>query len=201
MVSASSSKMQGNLADDPSVASLISRRREGLHSLLNDLQSDNPLSVPDRPHPAPPVLHPVQNNVVVEQPAPAPKIVEPEVLAPVSVEAKAPLEEPANKEAPEPQRAPDVRDDLPRDPQSHLSQEMSRSIADSEPRGRGRPLKSKTHKSETSYSLDPDLIKNLRILAAKQQIRLGRTVSTSEIVEKLLVESIALIKDDVILEV
>lgn len=200
MVSASSSKMQGNLADDPSVASLISRRREGLHSLLNDLQSDNPLSVPDRPHPAPPVLHPVQNNVVVEQPAPAPKIVEPEVLAPVSVEAKAPLEEPANK-TPEPPQPPVVRDDLQRDPQTHLSQEMSRSIADREPRGRGRPLKSKTHKSETSYSLDPDLIKNLRILAAKQQIRLGRTVSTSEIVEKLLVESIALIKDDVILEV
>lgn len=200
MVSASSSKMQGNLADDPSVASLISRRREGLHSLLNDLQSDNPLSVPDRPHPAPPVLHPVQNNVVVEQPTPAPKIVEPEVLAPVSVEAKAPLEEPANK-TPEPPQPPVVRDDLQRDPQTHLSQEMSRSIADSEPRGRGRPLKSKTHKSETSYSLDPDLIKNLRILAAKQQIRLGRTVSTSEIVEKLLVESIALIKDDVILEV
>ncbi len=219
MGSASANKLSsGNLLDDPKVASMM-KRRENLESMLSDLKDENPLVAPDRPHPAPPtVLQPQVPPVALQSAvAPAQDLAPTAALqtehAPLSAgESSTALVQQPSIQAPETPTPPVLTADTEartpanngeqlRETDEFVGEPMARSITEAEPRGRGRPLKSKTHKSETSYSLDPDLIKNLRILAAKQQIRLGRTVSTSEIVEVLLSKAMQLVEDDVVLAV
>jgi hypothetical protein len=54
-------------------------------------------------------------------------------------------------------------------------------------------------KTETSYSLSPETVKRIRDLAAYNQIRLGRSVSGSEIAEYLLIQAFKTIVDNEVL--
>jgi hypothetical protein len=219
MGSASANKLQGgDPMNDPSVARLL-KRKAGLADLLQDLQEgENPLSVPDRPHPTPPKIvvpepertpqavvgaqasvpaelpsgeisegasaasvilerEPEQNIPPAAQPSQAP-LSQAEELQTMSIDARAPAQE--------------LPSTLPIQPpmDQATGEQMSRSIVETEPRGRGRPIKARAHKSETSFSLDPELIRELRKESARRQYESGLTVSTSEVVEELLMSGL-----------
>lgn len=219
MGSASANKLQGgDPMNDPSVTRLM-KRKAGLADLLQDLQEgENPLSVPDRPHPTPPKI------VVPEPERTLQEVVGPQASVPLelpSVEiseetsaVSAVLEkepEQAKPPAAQPLQAPmtqaeelqtmsidarapaqELPSALPIQPPMDQAAggQMSRSIVETEPRGRGRPIKARAHKSETSFSLDPELIRELRKESARRQYESGLTVSTSEVVEELLMSGL-----------
>jgi hypothetical protein len=221
MGSASANKLQsGDNLSDPKIARLM--KRSNLEDILSDMQDDNPLTGPDRPHAPPPVVvatasappaHEPQvlashgatlNSTTADvspqslapaaqtPPAQTPVVIEPAASVDLAAPATSAILEEAKAPQPEPPVSPPLDEAADREA-------MSRTISQEEPRGRGRPLKAKNHKSETSYSLDPELIIKLRKLSAAQQMRLGRTVSTSEIVEILLNKALQQITDDVVL--
>jgi hypothetical protein len=219
MGSASANKLQGgDPLNDPKVATLL-KRKAGLAHLLEDLQSgENPLSVPDRPHPIPPKMvipeteRVIQETILTEAAAidtaatgivsSQPGLQQAHVntsthLAEVaSIETQQAPSTPVTLNQPivsssEPDETQVLVQDLQQQTNQTLDQtatgQMSRSIVEPEPRGRGRPLKARAHKSETSFSLDPELIRELRKESARRQWESGLTVSTSEVVEELLV--------------
>lgn len=182
-------------ASDPAVTAMLANRTDSkarLAQMMAEIHEDNPLNAPDRPLPAPPI----SKAAPTSQPLAAPIEVAPTVAVVEAASAQ------SSDEQPEPsQSVPFEAKAEPQSPVDNSSAMIDETSHEIPYQGRGRPrISAEKRRTETSYTLAPDLIVALRRLAAHNQLRLGRTVSTSEVVEHLIRSAMKEIKDNVVLQ-
>lgn len=193
---------------DPKLAAILGTqpKKARLQNLLSQVaQSTNPIAEPDRPLPPAEELR----RAALEMSQPKANL--PEFLAraeTVSGDFAASGVPSAVTEPKVDSLVPSVSEP-PRNLEPTISTEGAAVIRDEvsvslkgpeeQPSSRGRPRMGDVRKTETSYSLSPETVKRIRDLAAYNQIRLGRSVSGSEIAEYLLMQAFKTIVDNEVL--
>lgn len=175
---------------DPKLAAMLSTQQKSkrLQALLSQVAETNPMTEPDRPLPPAEEL----KRAALEMGQPQTNV--PQFLAKTEAMRSISAEPVAANSA---VAQPVLRVEAPQAPSAPIFEPTEEIVVDEvsvtvrspeieQPSSRGRPRMGDVRKVETTYSLSPETVRRIRDLAAYNQLRLGRSVSGSEIAEYLL---------------
>ncbi len=185
--------------NDPKLAAMLGSqpKKARLQNLLQQVARDNPMSEPDKPLPPAEELKRAAMEMAQKEPDVSKFMARAEAATTSSTAL--PGTSVAQHSEPPALRHADIPE-VSAVEKEVIKDTVSISLAEREqPQGRGRPRMGDVRKTETSYSLSPETVRRIRDLAAYNQLRLGRSVSGSEIAEYLLQQAFETIKDNEVL--